>query len=133
VSASNREIVANGYAAFNAGGVDGVLDLLDPDVRWFSLDLRLQAVQLEGRAAAADFMRQVLARAEDARFEPLELVSAGDRVLARVRLHARDPAGRAAGAWDMSHLWRVRNGRMTRFRLYLDHSRARRALTAKPR
>jgi uncharacterized protein len=130
MSSANREIVARGYADFNERGVPGILDLLDPDVRWFSLDLRLRPVHLQGSREAGKFIEAVLERADGVRFEPLELWSAGDRVLARVRLHARAPGATSAGVWDMSHLWQVRDGRMTRFRLYLDHARADRALSA---
>ena len=82
MSQDNVETVRAGLAAYNRGDLDAVIDTLHPDVEFRTLLLgnhrgreTLRTLYEENRAALPDY-----------KLEPIELIEAGEQVVAVVRL-----------------------------------------------
>lgn len=58
------------------------------------------------------------------RFEPEQLLPAGDRVVALVRVVARGGSSGVPLDWETAHLWTFRERRVLRCEVYLDRSEA---------
>jgi uncharacterized protein len=81
----NLQLVHEFYAAFERGGIIGVLNTLADDMSWFipgPKDIILFVGQRQGREQVAQFIAE-LAETQDAQqFEPREFVAQGDKVVA---------------------------------------------------
>jgi ketosteroid isomerase-like protein len=80
-----------------------------------------------GRAAVAEFFKQVAETTDFSSFEPQEFIAQGDQVVAVGKYAARmKPSGHTyASGWVM--LFTVRNGKIVRFREYSDSAQLIRA------
>jgi ketosteroid isomerase-like protein len=99
MSQENVEIVRRGFKAWNEGRMDDLRELYDPDVVYHPRADEPDPSPHVGRDA---FERLVLGFVEsfaETRFEILELIDAGDRVIASTVLHAvLHGQGSASGA-----------------------------------
>ena len=111
------------YDCFGRGDIEGVLEHLDPDVRW-DADWGMTPPPLYapriGRDAVPDFFA-ALGAYELVKFEPLEFLSGGDWVAVPAQFEIRDKAtGKVAADLEV-HLWRFgRDGKVVWFRHVLD-------------
>ena len=124
----NIDIVKRGYAAWNRGDIEAVLELVDPHFEWH------EAAEVPGRSAVftrEQFQSYLLSLErlwETFRLEPLELRAAGDDVLVEVRERARGRASGAEVTQRFVHVWTIRGGRARRMRAYLDKGEALRSV-----
>jgi ketosteroid isomerase-like protein len=118
---SATETVKAMYAAFARGDVPGVIDLLDPDVRWVTpRTLPWSRGHYRGRAGVTEYFAGFAEALEDADVEPHELLDCGDRIVA---LGEERGIVRATGrrfAAPFAHIVRVRDGRVTELRGHVD-------------
>jgi len=111
------------YDRFGRGDIPGVLDHLDPDVRW-NADWALPPPPLLapriGREAVSEYFEALGAYDVD-RFEPLQFLSGGDWVAVPIQLALRHKAtGKVAADLEV-HLWRFGpDGKVVWFRSLLD-------------
>jgi signal transduction histidine kinase/ketosteroid isomerase-like protein len=114
-----RSIVDRTYEAFNARSFDAYRELLDEDV-----ELVMSGVRVQGLAAVTDFV-SVTAQVRPAmRIEPERVfLEAGDTLVTQVRMTDLPPAG-PPGAdlveTSACGLYRIRNGRIVEWRVYVD-------------
>ena len=125
MSQENVKTVRRGFAAFNHGDIDAVLEALDPDVEWRSLF----QVQFGGREATVyrghegfrAFQRETnQAFAEQPQVKLSEIRDFGEQLIAVGRLRAH---GRESGALtDTSIVWliEISNGKAVRVHEFLD-------------
>jgi ketosteroid isomerase-like protein len=115
------QTVKNIYAAFGRGEVDAILAVLADDVEWHDIDHPAVPYggRRRGKPAVREFFRQV-GQVEVSSFEPLEYVSAGDRVFAIGRWAGTvKPTGKSfTSEWVM--IWTFKEGKVTHFRVYED-------------
>jgi ketosteroid isomerase-like protein len=121
-SATNIEVTRRLFAAFGAGDVPAILDLLDDEVliEFYGPPAIPYAGTYRGRAEARRFFETVLASVDIHRFEPEEFLADADKVVVTgcLRLSARS-TGREIES-DFVHVITVRNGRWLRFRDFMN-------------
>lgn len=113
------------YGAFGRGDLPGLFELLHPDVDW-SVTVTVPGAERVpmlrngiGHDAARRYFDGV-AQLEIHVFEVRRLLVDGDVVVAEIHLDATHrPTGRRA-ALDELHHWVVRDGRVVRYRPYVD-------------
>jgi cytochrome P450/ketosteroid isomerase-like protein len=132
VEERNLATVREVFARFGAGDVDGILALLDPEVRieFYGPSVVPYAGFYRGHAEARRFFETVLSRVEIARFEPQEFLARGDKVVVTgaLQLFAR-PSGREIAS-DFVHVITLRDGRWLRFRDFMNTAVAQSAFAA---
>jgi ketosteroid isomerase-like protein len=125
MSQENVEIVRLGYQALNKGGVEAVLPFLDPD---FEMQISPEVGPEPQTVYGHDGVRQWFAAAldvlESIRMEPDELVDAGDRVVAPVRIIATGRGSGIESEQRVTQVWTVRDGRAVRMNAYIDRKAA---------
>ena len=122
--ARNTQLVKDAYAAFQRGDIQAILDMLDESVEWHGVigteGVLPQAGRRHGRAAVADFFRQVAEATTFEAFEPREFIAQGDQVcvVGYYRGRANTTGESYANDWVM--VFQVRNVRLARFREFTD-------------
>jgi ketosteroid isomerase-like protein len=124
---TNEETLREGYAHFNDGDMEWLLDQVDPEIVWEDAPEIPGAKTYRGEVAVRKFLLSFARLWEEIRFEPEELRVGDDTVVAFCRLRGR---GRSSGA-DVSqrvgHIWEFRSGRVIRVRTFLDWEQAAKA------
>ena len=121
---SNLDVVRAGFAAYNAGDVDGLLAVCDPDVELVPLPSLLTGEPYRGHQGVRDYLSAISDDWSQRAVELDRLVEVGDEVVLRGRFQAR---GRSSGvevdapaAWVVS----LRDGKVVRLRVYTDPQEA---------
>jgi hypothetical protein len=111
------------YAAFNERG-DIDTALFHPDVEWHN-DPEWPG---GGVHRGAEAVRRDLARQREAwrvaRFEPVEIMRMGDRILVLVDVSVTGKASGAPVSVDGAHLFTLRDGKIARVQAFTDRGRA---------
>ncbi len=119
---ANVRVVEGMFASLTRGDLSGVLDRLSDDVEWrIAGPAELPFVGLHrGREAVATFFRDFAQAAEFETFEPREYLAKGDKVivLGHERQRIRETGRVVETDWAMVFV--VRDGRITRYRNYVD-------------
>ena len=109
------ERARRGYDALNrTRDADSILSELDPDVEiilpWDALDFA--GVVFHGHQGVRDVLGTLMDAWSETRFEPLELIDGGDRVLAICRQRSRGLHTDLEVDQVVAHLWSVgKNGK----------------------
>jgi ketosteroid isomerase-like protein len=131
--AENTQLVKDAYAAFKRGDIAAILNACDENVEWQGVigteGVLPQSGLRRGRAAVAEFFKQVAESTDFKSFEPQEFVAQGNRVVAIGRYSATmKPSGLPYSSnWVM--LFTVKNGKVTKFEEYSDSAQLVRAYT----
>jgi len=119
------DVVGELYACFGRGDVPGILELVDPDVDW-SLQVDAPGAELvpmfrngRGHEAVLHYFSGV-AQMEIHAFEPHAFHVAGDTVLVEIRTDFTHRGTGKRGRFDELHHWIVRDGRVVRYRPFVD-------------
>ena len=126
---NNTEIVQKGYECFGTGDIEGLLSLFTEDIGWTVPEIENApfAGKRTGTASVGEFFTQ-LAEAEDiTRFEPLEFIAEGDKV---VVLGESEATVRSTGntyETDWVHVFHLLDGKVTEFTEFFDNAAATRA------
>jgi ketosteroid isomerase-like protein len=119
---SPADVVRASYAAFDAGDLDGALEPFAADVEWHQAQGLPHGGVYRGIAAVREAVFDPIAREWWSSFtaEPETLLEAGGEVVAlgRYRGVAR-ATGRALDV-PFAHVWSFEDGRVVRFRQYVD-------------
>jgi ketosteroid isomerase-like protein len=129
VSAETVDIARRAYEAFNGGGVEAILDFLDPEIEWrmferFARDPRVY----QGHAG----VREVLGLFEE-NFDafgaaPHEFIDADDRIVVPVRLYGSAKGTGEETSFELVHVWTARDGRASKLDVYSTREEALRAV-----
>jgi ketosteroid isomerase-like protein len=125
----NVEIARRAYDAFAHGGVDAILDFLDPEIEWrmfeqFARDPRVYT----GHAGVREVLGMFEENYDDFRAEPQEFIDAGDRVAVPVRLRGREKGTGEEASFELVQVWTVGDDRATRLDVYSTREEALRAV-----
>lgn len=98
------------YAAFNRGGVDAILDFLDPEIEWrmyeqFTRESRVY----RGHSGAREVLNVFEENFDDFKAEPLEFIDVSDRVVVPVRLTGRAKGSGEEATFELVHVWTNRS------------------------
>lgn len=129
--------VRRGYEAWNrTGNADSILGDLDPAVE-ISIPgdaLDYAGVVFRGHQGARDALGVLTAAWSETRFEPLELLDGGDRVLAICRQRSRGLHTDLEVEQIVAHLWSIgKDGKLIRLELLFDLEQAREKLSESKR
>lgn len=128
MSAENVEVVRDGYARFIATG-EPVADSMSPDFVWDMSTFRdwPERKTYEGVEGTREFLTDWISAWEDWHLELVDLVDAGDDVVAIVHQSGRSKATGLPVDMTFAQVWTVEDGKQTRMRMYADPEEALRA------
>ena len=119
----NTKVVQEAYAAFGRGDVQGILDRVDDGVVWmgvYGADSRVPTSgERRGKAAIAEFFKQVAEHVKFSTFEPKEFVATGDKVVALGHYTASTPVGGSFDS-DFAMVFTLKNGKVVRFQEFCN-------------
>lgn len=127
----NVQIAKDCYAAFQANDSDRLFGAMSEDVDWESVGRRSDFPTLgprKGKAAVREFFQSVADSLEFHSFSPREFHAVSDIVfvLGSYEATVRKTGRRVASEW--LHVFRVKNGKVARFREFTDTARFAEAL-----
>ena len=118
--ASNADVITEAYAAFARGDVPGLLDLVDDGVEWVSPATLPHGGRFNGKDGVLAFFQGIGTIWESLTVEAQGVGEAEDNlVLAVVQAHGELRSG-GSGAYGAAHAFTVTNGKITKFREYVD-------------
>jgi hypothetical protein len=121
--AQNTKLVQDAYAAFGRGDMQALLGCFADDIVWNGVYGTAAHVptsgERRGKAAVAEFFKQVAANVNFSTFDPHEFVAAGDKVVALGHYTATTPVGRGFDA-DFAMVFTIRHGKVVRFQEFSD-------------
>lgn len=127
----NTQVVKDAYAAFLRGDVNAILSSLDEAVEWEAVKgtegVAPHAGLRRGRAAIAEFFKQVNDGVVFETFEPREFVAQGDMVvvIGRYRGTVKSTSRPFSADWVMA--FRIRDEKVVQFREWTDSAQLVRA------
>jgi ketosteroid isomerase-like protein len=128
VSEQNVEIVRRGFEALDRGGVEAMLESIDPDFEaTVPPELSVEPDTYRGHEGLRRYFAAFEGAMEDVRFEYVDAVDAGDMVVVTMRLLAK---GKDTGieVEQLAHqVWTVRKGRAVRVEAFAEKADALRA------
>ena len=127
MSQDNVELVRRYYAAWNGGGLDAVRAFWSDDFQWHDAPGMPDSAVYEGPDAVAEHFRDLNDTLGFMRVSVEALASAGHEVFVRLRVHLDAPLGGIGIDGPIYESVQVKNGKLSRIRLFLDESAARQA------
>jgi ketosteroid isomerase-like protein len=129
VSQANVEVVQALFDRFAEGGIEPTLDLFSEEVVIeIPPDMSAEPDDYHGHDGVRRYFAGFDGMISDLRYEALELIPAGEAVLAHVRLSGRGASSGLDVSLDPYVLHQLEGGRITRIRPYPDREAAERAL-----
>ena len=126
---SNIEVVQRLFDRFAEGGIESALDGLSKDVVIeIPPDMSAEPDEYHGHDGARRYFNGFDGMIEELRYESLELIPVGERVLARVRLSGRGVSSGVDVALEPYVMHELADGRIIRIRPYPDREAAERAI-----
>ena len=126
---ANTDTIRSMYEAFARGDVPAVLATLDANVEWTEAD----GFPYRGTYTGPDaVLNGVFARLgsewDGFRAEPREFIDGGDQVVVLGRYSGTYKETGKAFEADFAHVWSLRDGKVLRFRQYVDSALVQEAL-----
>jgi ketosteroid isomerase-like protein len=116
MAADATKVVRDVYDAWNSG--ETALDMFDPAAVYVEAAAVFGGRTVEGIDELAAYIESVNRYWEDFRFEPLEVIDVGERVVAVVQMTGIGGESGVAVERKWGHLWTVRSGKVTRLEGY---------------
>jgi ketosteroid isomerase-like protein len=113
------DIVRSFYTKLKEGDFAGALGLMAPDIEW----LTMWRYKVEGRGperVAEGVFKPLMAEWSSFALEPSDFIADGDTVVSLGHFNAVHFATGKRTEAGYAHVWTVRNGRIARFRQYID-------------
>ena len=131
MSEESLATIRSAYDAFGAGGLDGAVGLLDPEVVWDAREAYAHRGAFFGPYEVHNYLKTLGDVWDDYRLEAEEMTpSIGGRYMVTGRVRGVERAtGRDVEA-PFIHVIKVRNGRITKVQIFVDRNRAVEAMAA---
>lgn len=113
------DLVRSFYAKLKEGDAAGALGLMAPDIEW----LTMWRYKVEGRGperVAEDIFKPLMLEWSSFALEPSDFIADGDTVVSLGRFNAVHSATGKRTEAGYAHVWTVRDGRIARFRQFID-------------
>jgi ketosteroid isomerase-like protein len=126
-SADNVELLRRFYESFNQKDLDSVLELCTDDVEVYKDPEVVEMVAAftpRGQERVAQYLRGWLDSWDDYHARPEEFLQAGEEVAALTQARARGRNSQFEIEGEMADVFTVREGRIARFRLYVQRHTA---------
>jgi uncharacterized protein len=122
--AENTKVVQDAYAAFGRGDIPTLLGYMTDDIHWRPVIGTAKHVpfsgERRGKAAVAEFFKQVSASEDFQQFEPREFVAQGDKVVALGHYRAVTKATGKTFDSDFVMVFTLRGGKVAAFQEFTD-------------
>jgi ketosteroid isomerase-like protein len=121
----NVEVARRGYEAFERGGVEAILEFLDPEIEWHMSPAFTRAPRVyHGHDDVREVFRFFDENIEDLGADPHEFIEAGDRLIVPVRMHGRFRGSGEPVAYELVQVWLGRDGKAIKLITYPDREAA---------
>jgi ketosteroid isomerase-like protein len=121
-SEQNKQLVLHGYALFQAGDIDGLLQLFADDIDWLGMPTEYVPFSgdYHGKQEVAQFFADMMHAQEAEHFAPQQAIAEADLVM--VTGQARWKVRATGRSYDEPwvHIFTVRNGKVLQFRQFYD-------------
>jgi ketosteroid isomerase-like protein len=119
MSEERVEVARRAYVAFNGGGVEAILEYLDPNIEWrmweqFSREPRV----FHGHEGVREVLALFQENYDDFGADVAEFIDAGDAVIVPVRLHGKAKGTGEETSFDLVHVWSGPDPRPERLDVY---------------
>jgi ketosteroid isomerase-like protein len=124
MSLTNVERIRETYRRVNEGGFAAIVDLIDPR---FEMDAPqgVESSQAHDKEGLREWFRKMDEIWEELRFDPKEITDLDeDRVLAVAHTSGRARESGIEISQDLTHVWRLREGKAIRFNSYATRAEA---------
>jgi ketosteroid isomerase-like protein len=122
----NTQVVQQAYDLFKRGDIPALLNMMADDIRWTlpKMDGIGFSGDRQGRQAVEQFFTDLAADQTARQFDPREFIAQGDEVVALG--HYVWEVKQTGRSWesDFAHAFTVRDGRVSRFREFMDTAAA---------
>ena len=122
--AQNTKVVQDAYAAFGRGDISTLLSYVTEDVDWRPVTGAARHVpfagERKGKAAVAEFFKQVAESEDFEQFEPREFVAQGEKVVALGHYRAKTKATGKMFESDFVMVFTLRGGKVAAFQEFTD-------------
>ena len=108
------------YAAFNRGDIDAAAAPLDEHIEWSEPSEFPGGGTYHGREGVRRYLSQSRASLAEGMSEPVQFISAGNRIVVFVRAHVRP---RGSNEWhdiDLADVYTIRDGRIVEMRAFAN-------------
>jgi ketosteroid isomerase-like protein len=125
MSQGNVELARRGYEAYNRGDFDAAAADFAPTFEFVTSGAIPGITGVyEGQEGWKEFVGWTPSEFESPCFEVHELIDTGSQVLASVTLRGRGKQSGVEVAWDLWHLWTVRDGQAVRGQAFTSRQEA---------
>jgi ketosteroid isomerase-like protein len=114
MSDENVEVVRRAYEAMNKREFSRMPEFLDPDVEFDMSRNILNPDVYRGYAGVERLVGVVEDVWDDFRFEPQELIDAGDRVVAHIKISGKGRGSGVEAEMHVFNIWTLRHGKVAR-------------------
>jgi ketosteroid isomerase-like protein len=115
------QVVRGVYDAFGKGDVPAVLGAMAADIEWYEAEgMPYGGVYHSGEEVAENVFGPMLEDLPDFAVTPEEFVASGDKVAVVARYTGTGKASGKALNLPVVHVWDVRDGKVARFRQFVD-------------
>lgn len=126
---TNTEIVQGAYECFGKGDIPGILSICADDIEWTVPEIENAAFagNRSGTDAVAKFFAELTEAEDITRFEPLEFIAEGDKVVVLGESEATVRSTGKTYQTDWVHVFHVHDGKVKEFQELFDNAAATRA------
>jgi ketosteroid isomerase-like protein len=119
MSEERAEVARRAYVAFNSGGVEAILEFLDPDIEWrmweqFSREPRV----FHGHDGVREVLSLFQENYDDFSAQPREFIPAEGSVVVPVSLRGRAKGTGEEASFELVHVWSGPTARPVRLDVY---------------
>ena len=102
----NVEIVRRAYEAFNRGGVERILEFLDPEIEWRAWEEIARAPRVyHGHDGVREVLGVYEENFDEIRAEPHEFIDAGEQTVVPFRLTGKAKGSGEEASFELVHVW----------------------------
>ncbi len=128
-SQQNKQLVLQGYQLFQAGDINGLIQLFADDIEWIGLPTEFIPFSgnYHGKQEVAQFFSELDKAQEAEQFEPQEVIAEGDKVvvLGQARWSVRATGQTYDSPWV--HIFTIHDRKIARFQQFNDTAAGRAA------
>ncbi len=121
--AQNTRVVQDAYAAFGRSDIDTLLTFLADDIVWVGVYGTKSHVPMSGerrgKAAVAEFFKQVAENITFSLFDPKDFIATGDTVVTLGHYTGMTPMQKKFDS-DFAMVFTMQNGKVARFQEFCD-------------
>jgi ketosteroid isomerase-like protein len=117
---SNQDVVDQAYAAFGSGDIPALIDLVDDNVRWDAPATLPQGGSFKGKDGVAAFFQGLGAAWSSLEVDTEAIGEVAGGTVVGVVHGAGSLQGGGPAEYGAVHVFSVENGRITRFREFVD-------------